>query len=103
MDEYLQEKDLLNKRRKEMLYKKWREQVFEPIQVHDACLALFDYNTDAFHLTQAQVIEEVAGPAYKWLDNEKRQLFERYLNYTNRKVKKGTCSAPVTIIPYSSC
>jgi hypothetical protein len=31
-------------------------------------------------------MQKMEGPAYKWLDHEKRQLFEKYLNYRNAKV-----------------
>lgn len=40
IDEYLQEKDQLDKRKKEMLFKKWRERVFEPIHVVEISSAL---------------------------------------------------------------
>jgi hypothetical protein len=65
VDEFLQEKEQLDKRKKAMLYRKWKERVFYPIQ--------------------SQIMQKMEGPAYKWLDHEKRQLFEKYLNYRNAK------------------
>lgn len=48
-----------------MLYKKWKERVFEPI--HN------------------EVNKKMASDDYKLLDNEKRKLFDNYLMYSSKQ------------------
>ena len=56
-----------------MLYKKWNERVFEPIH--------------------KEIVERMASQYYHVLDNEKRELFVKYLEYsTGREVFLDTVS-----------
>lgn len=56
---------ILNRRRQEMLHKRWTENVFEPIR--------------------CEVEREVNGPELKELEARKRQLYKEYLEHLNRK------------------
>lgn len=56
-----------------MLYKKWNERVFKPIQ--------------------KEITRKMGSEAYQMLDHEKRDLFEKYLNYrTQQEVFLDTIS-----------
>ncbi len=57
---------MLDLRKKEMLHKKWSEQVHEPIK--------------------RQIDKEMHGPNYKELAQRKRELHKEYLEHVNRKV-----------------
>lgn len=56
---------ILNRRRQEMLHKKWTENVYEPIR--------------------CEVEKEVNGPELKELQARKRQLYKEYLEHINKK------------------
>ncbi|XP_072018920.1 protein FAM228B-like [Amphiura filiformis] len=57
-------KSFLDKRKKEMLYKKWSEQIFEPIQ--------------------DKIYRAMKGN-YAAVDRKKRELFNDYINHRNKK------------------
>ena len=53
--------------KREMLYRKWSERVFAPIQ--------------------QRLVSQMEGPGYRELDAQRRELFNKYLSYRNRKVR----------------
>ena len=65
LSEYLAKVEGQDDRKKAMLYKKWKERVFEPI--HN------------------QVNKKMDSDDYKLLDNEKRKLFDDYLTYSSKQ------------------
>ncbi|XP_013421901.1 protein FAM228B isoform X2 [Lingula anatina] len=65
IDAFLAAKEVHDLRKKEILHKKWNDQVHEPIR--------------------KEVIKEMGGPAYKQLDRRKRQIYKEYLEFTNQK------------------
>ncbi|XP_071801241.1 protein FAM228B-like [Asterias amurensis] len=64
VDNFLTEKSFLDLRKKEMLYKKWNERIFAPLQ--------------------EQMYREMKGN-YAALDKRKRALFMEYLRHRNKK------------------
>ena len=66
LDDYLLSQEVQDQCKREMLYHKWSERVFGPIQ---RCLAA-----------------QLNGPAHSTLDSRRRRLFEQYLKYRNTKV-----------------
>ena len=66
MADFLANKEMLNHRKKELLHKKWTENVNEPIR--------------------REVDTEMNGPNYFELVRRKRELYKEYLEHTNRKV-----------------
>ncbi|XP_039263941.2 protein FAM228B-like [Styela clava] len=64
IDEFLQENELLNLRRKELLYKEWHENVYEPTR---------------------RKIQNKIETEYPILDEKKREEYVKYLKYKNKK------------------
>ena len=58
-------RSFLDQRKKEMLYKKWSERIFQPIQ--------------------AQIYHAMKGN-YAEVDKKKREMFNAYIRHRNRKV-----------------
>ena len=75
MNDYLLSQEVQDQCKREMLYHKWSERVFGPIQ---QCLTA-----------------QLNSPAYSSLDSRRRKLFEHYLKYRNKKVHT---SAHVSIL-----
>lgn len=65
LNEYLSEEKVHDERKRAMLYKKWKERVFEPIH--------------------CELNKKMASDDYKILDNEKRKLFDNYLTYSSKQ------------------
>lgn len=65
LNDYLAEEKGHDERKKAMLYKKWKERVFEPIQ--------------------NVINKKMDSDDYKLLDNEKRKLFDNYLTYSSKQ------------------
>ena len=66
MEAIVDDQDEVNLRRRELLHKKWNEQVFTPIT--------------------KQIQTEIDGPNYGELSRCKRGLHRDYLEHVNRKV-----------------
>ncbi|XP_065837438.1 protein FAM228B-like [Oscarella lobularis] len=64
IDEYLKQKDRQDTRKREALYKKWKERVFDPVYAQ---------------------VSSCMEREYGWFEMEKRHLFEKYLDYRNAK------------------
>ncbi|XP_071113817.1 protein FAM228B-like isoform X1 [Haliotis cracherodii] len=65
VDEYLEDKDLLDLRKKELLHKKWNDQVYEPLR--------------------KQIIDVMDGYDWPDLDRRKREMHKQYLEFLNDK------------------
>ncbi|KXJ26157.1 protein FAM228B [Exaiptasia diaphana] len=65
VDRYLDHKSLLDRRKKHLLHKKWSERVFTPIK--------------------DQIDKEMNSQNYKNLEKRKRNLYNNYLDYSNKK------------------
>ena len=65
IEDFLRDTELLNVRRKELLYKKWQEKVYIPIR---------------------KQVESTIEQYYNIVDEEKRKEYLNYLNYKNKKV-----------------
>ena len=65
-DDFLEVQETLGQRKKETLYQKWVTNVFNPIH--------------------SKLNEVMDGIEYKNYDDKKRDLFEKYLQYRNKKV-----------------
>jgi len=65
IQDFLSHKDMLNQRKKELLHKKWTENVSEPIS--------------------KEIDAEINGPNYLELMKRKRALHKEYLEHTNKK------------------
>ena len=63
---FLDRKDMLDLRKKEILHKKWNDRVYHPIR--------------------NQVVNAVNSGEYSELDLRKRELYKEYLEHVNRKV-----------------
>ena len=61
--------------KREMLYRKWSERVFAPVQ--------------------QGLVSQMEGPGCRELDAQRRELFNKYLSYRNRKVRVHCCMSPV--------
>lgn len=70
LDDFLEIQEIQNQRKKEMLYQKWLKNVFNPVH--------------------SKLSEIMKGSLYKEYDNKKRALFEKYLQYRNKKVNNKT-------------
>ena len=66
LDDYLERQEVCNVRKKEMLYQQWVKSVFNPMH--------------------SKLHEVMKGTMYKEYDSKKRALFEKYLQYRNKKV-----------------
>ncbi|EDO38688.1 predicted protein, partial [Nematostella vectensis] len=65
VDGYLHYKSMLDRRKKQLLHKKWSERVYFPVK--------------------EQIDQEMNGPNYKNLDKRKRTIYKHYLDYSNNK------------------
>lgn len=43
-------------------------------------------NSSPFHGTQEKIDQEMNGPNYRHLDRRKREIYRKYLDYSNKKV-----------------
>uniref|UniRef100_H2ZKQ2 Protein FAM228B n=1 Tax=Ciona savignyi TaxID=51511 RepID=H2ZKQ2_CIOSA len=64
IDEFLKDNDLLNLRKKELLYKRWNERVYVPVRKR---------------------VEQAIESGFQPLDGARRKEHRNYLNYTNKK------------------
>ena len=67
MDDFLETEKTFNQRKKEMLYQNWLKNVFNPMH--------------------SKLSEVMKGSMFKEYENKKRALFEKYLQYRNKKVR----------------
>ncbi|CAL1532798.1 unnamed protein product [Lymnaea stagnalis] len=65
LDDLLTHKELVDLRRKELLYLKWSEQVFEPIR--------------------KKIVEAVDGSDWLHLDRRKREMHRQFLEHVNKR------------------
>ncbi|CAH3161578.1 unnamed protein product [Porites evermanni] len=65
VDRFIDHREALDRRKKQMLFKKWSERVYSPVK--------------------EKVDEEMNGPNYRHLDKRKRQIYKQYLDYSNKK------------------
>ncbi|KAJ7385675.1 hypothetical protein OS493_013702 [Desmophyllum pertusum] len=65
VDSFIDHKAALDKRKKQMLFKKWSERVYSPVK--------------------EKIDQEMNGPNYRHLDRRKRDIYKKYLDYNNRK------------------
>ncbi|XP_071113819.1 protein FAM228B-like isoform X2 [Haliotis cracherodii] len=75
VDEYLEDKDLLDLRKKELLHKKWNDQVYEPLR--------------------KQIIDVMDGYDWPDLDRRKREMHKQYLEFLNDKVETAALRDPL--------
>ena len=68
VENFLRDNELLNIRRKELLYKKWQEKVYIPIR---------------------RQVESTIEQYFSTVDEEKRKAYLKYLNYKNKKVNNS--------------
>lgn len=66
MDDLVKHKEMLDLRKKEVLYRKWCSKVYEPLR--------------------QQIHVQMNGPGYPQLQIRKRQLHKEYLEHVNKKV-----------------
>ncbi|XP_076825891.1 protein FAM228B-like [Clavelina lepadiformis] len=64
LEEYLKEQDLLNLRRKELLYKKWHQRVYVPLR---------------------KEVERSIESGFDKIDTQRRKEYDQYLDYSNKK------------------
>ena len=67
LESFICSEEVQDQCKKEMLYQKWSERVFAPIQ--------------------QGLASQMGGSGCRELDRKKRQLFGHYLSYQNRKVR----------------
>ena len=67
MEDLVAHKDMLDLRKKEILHKKWNEQVYSPIR--------------------SQIERSIAGPCYGEMARRKKILHKQYLEHVNKKVR----------------
>ncbi|CAH3121639.1 unnamed protein product [Pocillopora meandrina] len=65
VDSFIDHKEALDRRKKQMLFKKWSERVYSPVK--------------------EKIDEEMNGPNYRHLDRRKRNIYKKYLDYSNKK------------------
>ncbi|XP_046327881.2 protein FAM228B-like isoform X2 [Haliotis rufescens] len=75
VDEYLEDKDLLDLRKKELLHKKWNDQVYEPLR--------------------KEIIDVMDGYDWPDLDRRKREMHKQYLEFLNDKVETAALRDPL--------
>lgn len=79
IEEMLEVKDNADDRRRQLLYRQWCEQVFDPIQARLA-------NTSArSHTMQQQIAQTLEGETPEELSRRKRQHFEAFLRAANSR------------------
>ena len=66
MGEFLAKKEMLNQRKREILHKRWTDNVNEPIR--------------------KEVVNELNSPNYDEFVRRKRVLYKEYLEHSNKKV-----------------
>lgn len=66
LEAFLCSEEAQDKCKREMLYRKWSERVFAPVQ--------------------RGLISQMEGPGCRELDARRRELFNKYLSYRNKKV-----------------
>lgn len=67
MQGFVQQNQTHGVRKKEILHKKWNENVFQPVR--------------------KQIDKEMNGPLFTELDRRKRALYRDYLEHVNKKVR----------------
>jgi len=65
VDRFIDDKAALDKQKQQMLFKKWSDRVYSPVK--------------------EKIDEEMSGPNYRTLDKRKRNIYKKYLDYSNRK------------------
>ena len=66
MEDFINHKDTMNRRKKEVLHKNWNERVYKPLR--------------------KKIITAMDSNDWPEVDRRKRELHKQYLEFTNEKV-----------------
>ena len=73
--DYLAHKDLVDLRKREVLHKRWSDQVFEPIR--------------------SKILDAMDGTQWDHLDRRKREMHRQFLEHTNKRVSIRISYSPI--------
>lgn len=76
LDEYIEKFKIMSERRKEILHKKWSENVYKPLHY--------------------EINKEMSGPNLTSLSSKKCNLYKEYLEHVNKKVPG--CAKTIALI-----